>query len=198
MAGRTITPSGLGGLEALRGLQRRARPGLHQRRPPSVPELRARRAHRGVGAVRPRRRCVQHLRRLVDGGRRRRVRRERGTALHQPTWPGCPPPPVASSSAAAPAGNLSALIAAPAGGGERAGRIDRVRGLIIGSSKGAHSRMHRRRLGRWTPTSCEAPADERGPDDVETCARPPSPASRPRTVSGCSPSSPPAAPPTPA
>ena len=62
-------------------LRRRARPGVHLRRPPPVPVVRAGGTDRGGDPVRPRRRRVEHLRRLVVGGRRCRVRRERGAAL---------------------------------------------------------------------------------------------------------------------
>ncbi len=62
-------------------LQRRARSGVHLHRPPAAPLVRAGGADRGVDPVRPRRRGVEHLRRLVGRRRRRRVRRERGVAL---------------------------------------------------------------------------------------------------------------------
>ena len=62
-------------------LRRRPRPGVHLRRPPPVPVLRPGGADGRLDPVRPRRRGVEHLRRLVAGGGRRRVRRERGAAL---------------------------------------------------------------------------------------------------------------------
>ena len=63
------------------GVRRRARAGVHLHRPPPVPVVRAGGSDRGVDPVRPRRRCIEHLRRVLARGRRRGVRRERGAAL---------------------------------------------------------------------------------------------------------------------
>ena len=79
--GKTITAQGHRRPRGAAHLRRRARPGVHLRRPSAVLVVRAGRAHRGVDPVRPRRRGVEHLRRIVAGGRRRGVRRERGAAL---------------------------------------------------------------------------------------------------------------------
>ena len=145
------------------GLRRRARPGLHLRRPPPVPVVRARRADRGVDPVRPRRRRVEHLRRVVAGGcaapSSPRTRRCAGS----PTWPGSPPTAGGVFVSGGTAGNLSALIAGPvrtgasdAGGAhDRDARADRRLGgrPLVGGPGGAGDGRRRGRV---------VPADERG------------------------------------
>ena len=66
------------GVPALRRLHR---PGHDLHRPSPLPLLRARRPDRGRGAVRPHRRGLVDVRRLVDGGLGRRLRRERGPGV---------------------------------------------------------------------------------------------------------------------
>ena len=100
-AGPTITADGHRRARGAARLRRRAGPGVHLRRPPALPVVRAGRADRGGDPVRPRRRGVEHLRRLVAGGRRRGVRRERGAALDRRPRRAAGRRPAACSSAAA-------------------------------------------------------------------------------------------------
>ena len=81
MAGHTITPEGIGGLEALRVFSEVLAPACisidHPRFLSFVPVG----AHRGRHPVRPRRRRRRHVRRVVAGVVGRGLRRERGAAL---------------------------------------------------------------------------------------------------------------------
>ena len=80
-AGPTITPDGLGGDEALAVFADVLAPACISTDHPRFLSFVPVGAHRGRRPVRPRRRGVVDLRRVVAGGRRRGVRRERGAAL---------------------------------------------------------------------------------------------------------------------
>ena len=81
MVGHTITPDGHRRARSAAGLRRGPGAGLHLDRPSPLPVVRAHGPDRGGHPVRPRRRGVVDLRRLVAGGRRRGLRRERGAPL---------------------------------------------------------------------------------------------------------------------
>ena len=176
-------------------LRRGARPGVHLRRPPPLPVVRAGGADQRVDPVRPRRRCVEHLRRLVAGGRRRDPRRERGAGLdrrarraarrgrrrvrrrrhrRQPQRPARRPLGLAPARRRPPRPHAGA----DAGVG---------RGPLLGRPGGAGD--GRRRRGR--------PGRRLRPDDRRRAAGRPSTASIPPTAPACSPSSSRAARPTP-
>ena len=155
-------------------LRRRAGAGLPVGRPPPLPVVRAGGADRGVDPVRPRRRGVEHLRRLVAGGVGRRLRRERGAALggrpgrtagdgrrgvrerrhgRQPERPARRPVAVAER-------------------GRRA--LDRTRGLVLASG-GAHSSVAQAARAMDADV-IRVPADERGRLTRRGAATRPSPA----------------------
>ena len=132
----------------------------------------------------------------VGRGATPRTRRCAGS----PTSPACPPSAGGVFVSGGTAGNLSALIAARCALAARAptARHDRTRGLIAGVGA-APTRRSPRRRGRWTPTSSRVPADERGRLHRDGAARRRVDGARRRPIgSGCSPSSPPPARPTPA
>ena len=124
-----------------RAVRERPRTRVHLDRPPGVPLVHSVRTHEGGPGVRRRRLRVGHLCRVLDGGRRRRLRRERGAALARRRNSGSRPARAGCSCRAAPIGNLSALVAAR----EVARRRHRDAGLdhpprwIIVCSAEAHS-----------------------------------------------------------
>ena len=103
---------GVGGAEALRIFAEVLAPACISVDHPRFSVLRAGGTDGRVDPVRPRRRGLEHLRRIVAGGRRRDPRRERGAARGSPSSPGCPPTAGGVFVSGGTAGNLSALLAA--------------------------------------------------------------------------------------
>ena len=99
--GRDDHAGGARGRGGARALPRRAAPADHRDRPPALPRVHPVGADAGLRADRPAAQRQLDLRRLVDGGRRRRARRERGAALGRgPRRPARPARAAASSRAA--------------------------------------------------------------------------------------------------
>ena len=122
-------------------VRERAGPGLPVHRPPRLPRLHPVGPDQGRGRLRPHRVGILRLRRIVDGGLRRGLRRERGAALARRRVR-----PAAGAGGVfvqgGTIGNLSALVAArdtraPAGAGGRAGRLP-ARWMVVCSAE-AHS-----------------------------------------------------------
>ena len=171
-------------------LRRRARPGVHLRRPPAVPVVRA-------GRARPRRRSCS-----TSSSARRACTPVRGSKAAarssprtrrcggSPTSSGCPTTAGGVFVSGGTAGNLSALIAARWNWRRRAGgAFDRTRGLIVASA-GAHSSVAQAARAMDADVVL-VPADERGRLTERRVARHGRRAATRPTVSGCSPSSPP-------
>ena len=187
LAGPTITADGIGGLEALRIFADVLAPACisvdHPRFlsfVPAAPTEASILFDLVVGRV-------EHLRRLVAGGRRRGVRRERGAALDRRPRRPARRRRAACSSAAAPPATSSALIAARWRWRQRAGGAPRPHPRPDRGVGAAPTRRSPRRRGRWTPTSSLVPADDARPADRRRAARDRRRARPTTTASGCSP-----------
>ena len=188
MVGRTVTPDRRRRPGSVAHLQRRARPGVHLHRPSAPSVVRAGGADRGVDPVRPCRRRVEHLCRLVGRGGRRRVRRERGVALdRRPRRPAR-----RGRRRVRQRRHRRQPVGAAGGALEVAGRRRRA----VRPHPWADHRLHRRPLlgrpgcqgdGRRHRTG-RRPTRAAGSRPRRSTPR--SPASPTRTAAGCSPSSP--------
>ena len=95
-----------------RPVRRGAGPGLHLDRPPALPVVHPVRPDRGQLAVRPGRRRLRPLRRLLAGGRGRGATPRTPRCAGWPTWPACPSRAGGVFVPGGTVGNLSALVAA--------------------------------------------------------------------------------------
>ena len=175
VAGATITADGIGGLAALEAVRGGAGAGLPLDRPPALPVLHPVRADRGRRDVRPRRRRLVDLRRVLAGGRRRGLRRERGAALDRRPGRACRPTAGGVFVPGGTIGNLSALVAA-----RHTGRGPARRGRHR-SPPAAKVAAHAQRAlldpvapaRSWTPSSSACQVDDRPAADRAGAARGP-------------------------